>query len=32
MYNRNYYGFDYDRIHSMPLKFVQNQKLSHTNP
>jgi len=29
MYNRNYGGFDYVRIHSELLKQVPNRKLTH---
>ncbi|ASO05414.1 hypothetical protein AREALGSMS7_01952 [Arenibacter algicola] len=32
MYNRNYGGFDYVRIHSELLKSVLNRKLTHINP
>ena len=32
MYNRNYGGFDYVRIHSELLKSVPNRKLTHINP
>ncbi len=32
MYNRNYGGFDYDRIHSELLKSVLNRILKHINP
>ena len=31
MYNRNYGGFDYVRIHSELLKSVPNRKLTHIN-
>ncbi|PTX62303.1 hypothetical protein DFQ11_1393 [Winogradskyella epiphytica] len=32
MYNRNYGGFDYVRIHSELLTSVPNRKLTHINP
>ena len=32
MYDRNYGGFDYVRIHSELLRLVQNRKLTHINP
>ena len=32
MYNRNYGGFDYVRIHSELLKFVLNRNLTLINP
>ncbi len=32
MYNRNYGGFDYVRIHSELLKSVTNRKLTLINP
>ncbi len=32
MYNRNYGGFDYVRIHSELLTPVLNRKLMHINP
>ena len=32
MYNRNYGGFDYVRIHSKLQKSVSNRKLTHINP
>ncbi|PYE78797.1 hypothetical protein DFQ11_1178 [Winogradskyella epiphytica] len=32
MYNRNYGGFDYVRIHSELLMSVPNRKLTHINP
>jgi len=32
MYNRNYGGFDYVRIHSELLRPVLNRKLTHINP
>jgi len=32
MYNRNYGGFDYVRIHSELLTSVLNRKLTHINP
>ncbi len=32
MYNRNYGGFDYVRIHSELLTAVLNRKLTHINP
>jgi hypothetical protein len=32
MYNLNYGGFDYVRIHSELLTSVPNQKLTHINP
>ena len=32
MYNRNYGGLDYVRIHSELLDTVLNQKLTHKNP
>ncbi|AEL25696.1 hypothetical protein Cycma_1948 [Cyclobacterium marinum DSM 745] len=32
MYNRNYGGFDYARIHSKMLTSVINRKLTHINP
>ena len=32
MYNRNYGGFDYVRIHAELLKFVFNQYLVTLNP
>lgn len=32
IYNHNYGGFDYVRIHSELLQSVLNQKLTHINP
>jgi hypothetical protein len=32
MYNRNYGGFDYVRIHSELQRSVLNRKLTHINP
>ena len=32
MYNRNYGGFDYVRIHSELRASVINRKLTHINP
>ena len=32
MYNRNYGGFDYVRIHSELLTSVLNRKLTYINP
>jgi hypothetical protein len=32
MYNRNYGGFDYVRIHSELLTSVLNRKIKHINP